>query len=49
MPKHADDYWFLMEGLDKWFLKQGLTDANAGGDKIRHSLERDKSDMVLSL
>lgn len=38
MPKHADDYWFLMEGLDKWFLKQGLTDANAGGDIIKYGI-----------
>lgn len=38
MPKHADDYWFLMEGLDKWFLKQGLTDANAGGNIIKYGI-----------
>lgn len=38
MPKHADDYWFLMEGLDKWFLQQGLTDANAGGDIIKYGI-----------
>ncbi len=38
MPKNADDYWFLMEGLDKWFLQQGLTDANAGGDIIKYGI-----------